>query len=203
MIRLLSFFERFCQGDVLYKRIEADRFFVDEKTIQRDFEDLRDYLQRFQSNERISGLSFDRPRHGYIFKRNDSYWLNSRDILLLLKLLLGSQFLAIEELDTLWRKLLTHCSKEERFTLEELLKYEKSFYSSNIKNRELTIQLWQLEEAAFRMQPIQLEYSERNSRPKLQLIIPLGFFFTSGYFYLAGKLLEKTLAEVFLSSGWI
>ena len=38
--RMLSMYDRLCKGKVLYKAEEANSFGVNEKSIQRDFEDI-------------------------------------------------------------------------------------------------------------------------------------------------------------------
>ena len=42
--RVLSIFQRLTTGEVIQKSIEAERFSVNEKSIQRDIEDIRNFL---------------------------------------------------------------------------------------------------------------------------------------------------------------
>lgn len=42
--RILSIFKRLSHGEVIRKSEEADRFHVTAKSIQRDFESIRSYL---------------------------------------------------------------------------------------------------------------------------------------------------------------
>ena len=65
--RVLSIYDRLLAGKVLVKREEADRFEVDERTIQRDFDDIRAHF----SDEEYSGreLVYSRRRKGYIVRR--------------------------------------------------------------------------------------------------------------------------------------
>lgn len=44
MNRILSMYERLCEGHGLTKKVESDSFHVTEKTIQRDLDSIRDYL---------------------------------------------------------------------------------------------------------------------------------------------------------------
>ena len=43
-VRILSLYSRFIKGEVINKYSEAQRFGVDVRTIQRDIEDIRNYL---------------------------------------------------------------------------------------------------------------------------------------------------------------
>ena len=47
--RLLNIYQRLQQGETLTKRELADRYQVSEKTVQRDIDELRDYLAGEQS----------------------------------------------------------------------------------------------------------------------------------------------------------
>ena len=51
--RILDIYMRLCDGKVLNKAEEALRFRVDERSIQRDFKDIRKFLEA----RRVSGLS--------------------------------------------------------------------------------------------------------------------------------------------------
>ncbi len=42
--RVLSIFQRLTNGEVIRKSIEVERFSVNEKSIQRDIEDIRNFL---------------------------------------------------------------------------------------------------------------------------------------------------------------
>ena len=65
--RVLSMYDRLMDGKVLAKRSEAVRFGVDERTIQRDLDDIRTHL----SEERRDDLElvYDRRRMGYVMRK--------------------------------------------------------------------------------------------------------------------------------------
>lgn len=44
--RVLDIYDRLQEGKVIYKSEEAQRFQVNEKSIQRDIEDIREYLEQ-------------------------------------------------------------------------------------------------------------------------------------------------------------
>ena len=62
--RIINLYNRLYDGEVLVKSEEADRFGVNERSIQRDIEDLRDYLANDPSEER--DLVYDRKQGGYL-----------------------------------------------------------------------------------------------------------------------------------------
>ena len=50
--RIINLYNRLYDGELLVKSEEAERFGVNERSIQRDIEDLRDYLADDPSEER-------------------------------------------------------------------------------------------------------------------------------------------------------
>ncbi len=66
--RILSMYDRLLKGSVLIKAEEASRFEVDNRTIQRDLDDIRAHL----SEEGIleMELVYDRKRMGYVVRKN-------------------------------------------------------------------------------------------------------------------------------------
>ena len=57
--RVLSMYDRLCKGHVLTKKTEADAFQVGEKTIQRDIDSLRAFIEKEKTNQY---LVYDRKR---------------------------------------------------------------------------------------------------------------------------------------------
>lgn len=68
--RVLDLYARFLEGDVINKAEEAIRFHVDERSIQRDIDDIRIYL----ADRKIIGLGecgniiYDRMQKGYVMR---------------------------------------------------------------------------------------------------------------------------------------
>ena len=67
--RVLNIYERLKEGKTLVKREEAGRFGVDERTIQRDLDDIRAYLAEGGRDGRE--LVYDRKKRGYLLRSLD------------------------------------------------------------------------------------------------------------------------------------
>lgn len=65
-LRLLSIYEQLTQGKVIYKAEMARRFQVNEKTIQRDIDDIRAFMAEVHEHGRE--LIYDRRLRGYVLK---------------------------------------------------------------------------------------------------------------------------------------
>ena len=48
--RVLDMYERLCSGKIINKSEEAQRFGVDERSIQRDIDDIRAFLDELDRN---------------------------------------------------------------------------------------------------------------------------------------------------------
>lgn len=60
--RILSLYDRLSNGEALVKKMEADAFRVDEKTIQRDFNHIRAFLAQTKTHLQ---LIYDRKERVY------------------------------------------------------------------------------------------------------------------------------------------
>ncbi|MBQ8800653.1 MAG: hypothetical protein IJZ55_13950 [Lachnospiraceae bacterium] len=65
--RVLSIFARLLSGQCIKKYQESARFHVDERTIQRDIDDIRAFLaeQMMEGQESVN-LEYDRRVRGYV-----------------------------------------------------------------------------------------------------------------------------------------
>ena len=66
-VRLLTMFEQLTQGKVVFKKEFAQKFQVNEKTIQRDLDDIRAYLSEVHEHNRE--LVYDRRVRGYVMRQ--------------------------------------------------------------------------------------------------------------------------------------
>lgn len=67
-LRVLSIYERLSKGEAISKKRGAERFSVNEKTIQRDLDELRAYIaEMFQG---LMELEYDRKKNGYVLKKD-------------------------------------------------------------------------------------------------------------------------------------
>ena len=65
--RILDIYDRLLAGKILVKKQEAYRFEVDERTIQRDFDDIRSHFAEGPDSGRE--LVYDRGVRGYVMKK--------------------------------------------------------------------------------------------------------------------------------------
>ena len=97
--RTLDMYERLCEGKTLHKTEEASRFHVDERSIQRDIDDIRSYLSG--ATQGPADIRYDRQEKGYRLVEEESGLLTRKEILAMAKILLESRAFAKEDLHTI------------------------------------------------------------------------------------------------------
>lgn len=67
-IRTLEIYTRLCEGKVINKTEEAERYHVDERSIQRDITDIRSFLADRAANDGndVRDIVFDKEKKGII-----------------------------------------------------------------------------------------------------------------------------------------
>lgn len=109
-IRLLDLYVRMRQGHIIHKDEEALRFHVNERTIQRDLDSIRGYLEEAMLQGRGNeSLLYDRRQKGYVLHSDDPSAMNNSEILAVAEILLESRAFTKEEMSGILDKLLQGC----------------------------------------------------------------------------------------------
>ena len=87
--RIINLYNRVVEGEVLVKADEAARFGVNERSIQRDLEDIRAYFASDSESNRE--LVYDRKKKGYVLVENSKKMFTSGEIFTVCKILLESR----------------------------------------------------------------------------------------------------------------
>ena len=128
--RVLSIYTKLLDGDVVNKTIEARKYCVNERTIQRDIDDIRCFLD--SDSERvgyINSIVYDRREKGYKIEHIDRIKLTNSEILALCKILLDSRAFTKREMTDMIDRLVSCCApKENRKLVRELVSNEEFHY---------------------------------------------------------------------------
>ena len=86
--RVLDMYARFCKGENINKKEESIRFGVDERSIQRDIDDIRAFLDEESiATTGVRSIKYDRLRNGYILTDEESSRMTNSEILAVSKIL--------------------------------------------------------------------------------------------------------------------
>ena len=97
--RVLRMYDLLMRGKVINKTDAGQKFGVDEKTIQRDLDDIRCYL-----NERVNDfgiqneLIYDRRKNGYRLEQEEGMRFSNEEVLAITKILLDSRAFTKDEM---------------------------------------------------------------------------------------------------------
>lgn len=189
--RILSMYDRLSNGKTLSKAEEAERFGVNEKSVQRDFEEIRDYLDE-QAALEANGkrLVYDYRQRGYRIEQSGHGMLSNEEVLAVTKILLDSRAFPKEEMMSILDRLLSCCMPRENQKLAgELIANEKFHYIEPRHKKAFLDTMWEIGLAIQKNRYIQITY-ERGSDYKVvnRKVQPLAIMFSEFYFYLAAHI---------------
>lgn len=185
--RLLTIFLRLQSGAHLTKAQLADEFGVSEKTIQRDFSLLGDFLER---QPMISAeLVYDRQHHARYFKGKSLF--NKKDILVISKLLLENRALNKEENKALLDSLLGLLSKAEQKEIYSIIGSELLNYAPLSDTQNRIDKIWDWSEAIRKELVLDILYQSPYNEAKRHTILPVSLYYDAHYFYVVAYHLKR------------
>lgn len=180
--RILAIYARLQSGRVLNKADLAREFGVNERSIQRDIEDLRDFLAEEKLGQTVV---YDKRAKGYCLNRAGDDSLNNSEILAVCKILLESRSLRHDEMLPILDKLVECCVPEpNKATVKVLLANEKYHYIAPHHDTPLLLRLWELGQVVRTHRVIEVEYARMTGDVVRRELEPVGLMFSEYYFYL-------------------
>lgn len=194
--RTLSIYIRLCAGKLINKAEEANRFGVDERSIQRDIDDIRAFLedQKTERSTESREIIYDRVHKGFTMTGADGSAMTNSEILAVSKILLESRAFSKKEMDTLLGKLIEGCVPLRNMKLvSDLIANEKYHYVELTNPSYDRDSLWNLGVAVRNHNLLEISYHRAEAVDECvkRMIEPVGIVFSEYYFYLNAFLVEK------------
>ena len=182
--RIINLYNRLVEGEVLNKADEATRFEVNERSIQRDLEDIRAYFANDPESNRE--LIYDRTQKGYVLVQNQKKSLTNSEILTVCKILLESRSLTKEEMYPIIDKLLQCCVPYGNYKkVADLIGNEKFHYLEPHHGKKFVDTMWDIGSAVHEHRLMRIRYQKLKEPEKvMRMIQPVGIMFSEYYFYL-------------------
>ena len=182
--RVISMYNRLLAGEVLIKAEEAKRFRVNEKSIQRDIEDMRAHFAG--NTESSKSLIYDRSKKGYVLIQRNPDTLTNSEILTVCKILLESRSLMKEEMIPVIDKLVRICVPMEQLQkVSTLIANEKFHYLEPHHGKKYIATMWEIGSAVYEHRLMRIKYKKlKETEPVSRLIQPVGIMFSEYYLYL-------------------
>lgn len=177
--RLLTIFLCLQSGAHLSKLQLADEFGVSEKTIQRDFSLLGNFLE---SQPIVAAeLAYDAKYHTRYLKGKSLF--NKKDILVISKILLENRSLNKEENKSLIDSLLALISKEEQKEVSQIIASELLNYAPLSDTQNRIDKIWEWSEMIRKELVLEIRYQSPYNSEKQHTIFPVSLNYDLHYFY--------------------
>ncbi len=193
--RILDMYVRLCEGRTINKSTEAGIYNVDERSIQRDIDDIRTFLS--EQNAKTGGsleIVYDRTKKGFIMAGAEPSMMTNSEILAVSKILLESRAFTSRELKTILDKLVEGCVPLKNMKLvSDLIANEKYHYVELNHKEYIQDTLWEIGSDIHEHNLVSLHYA-RASAPResiKRVIEPVSILFSEYYFYLNAYIVEK------------
>ena len=194
--RLLYLYQELLKGNGIQKRVLADRFGVNERSLQRDIDALRCF---FADQTPPSEIVYDARQKVYRLVERDEDRLTNSEILAVCKILLESRSLRRDEMLPILDKLVSCCvPADQKQAVTDLLANEKHLYLEPHHGRPLLDGMWELGQAIRQQRVIEIDYEKMTGgEPVHRILEPVGLMFSEYYFYLVGFIRNIDRAKEF------
>lgn len=184
--RVLDIYTRLLNGETVNKFEAASRYGVNEKSIQRDIDDIRDFFsQKLLEDGQGKAVVYNRKTGGYYLETRNQMKLTNSEILAICKILLESRAFTKEDMDRILDKLLSCCVPHKNLLLvKELISNEAFHYVEPRHRRKVLDKLWDIGTAVKECRVIEITYNKRKGECVHRRLEPLAIMFSEYYFYL-------------------
>ena len=194
--RTLDLYTRLCKGKVINKSEEAQRFGVDERSIQRDIDDIRSFLDDCAVTDTTDTrkIIYDRTKKGFIMTGNESALMDNSEILAVSKILLESRAFTKKEITAILDKLVLGCVPRKNMKLvSDLIANEKYHYVELHHKSCIKDKLWEIGNEIKQYNLLEIVYYRQvdSKTPVKRIVQPVAVLFSEYYFYLNAYITEQ------------
>lgn len=191
--RVLSIYTRLLDGALISKASEAARFDVNERSIQRDIEDIREFLESDSDECGYNQLAYDHSAKGYRLEHICRINLNNGEMLALCKILLDSRAFTKDEMTDMLDRLVNCCvPQSERKLIRELIRNEEFHYIEPRHKTKFIDVMWEIGRTIRECRCIEIDYYRLKDRSVVKRKVkPVAIMFSEYYFYLTAFIDDK------------
>ena len=198
--RVLQIYAKLSDGYVVNKAEEAQIYGVNDRSIQRDIDDIRNFLD--VDSERtgiVNSVVYDRTEKGYrletLYKRS----LKNSEVLALCKILLDSRAFTKSEMVEMLDKLITCCvPKSNQKLVQDLIRNEEFHYVELRHKSKFMDKMWDIGQAVRESKYIEIDYFRLKDKEVVhRKIQPVAIMFSEYYFYLTAFIEDEEVKEDF------
>lgn len=198
--RVLGIYTKLINGAIVDKAAEAANYNVNERSIQRDIDDIRNYMDLQGAEDGIiNSVIYDRQVRGYRLEQMYKLKFTNPEILAICKILLDSRAFTKKEMDEMLQKLIESCVPEENQKLVKNLIMNEEFHYIEPRHGSVFIgKMWDIGQAIQSHNYIEIKYQGiQGSTVKTRILKPAAIMFSEMYFYMTAFLEDKEVKENF------
>lgn len=184
--RVLTIYKKLLDGEIINKSEEAQSFCVNERSIQRDIDDLRCFLSDNVAEGDINQeLVYSKELNGYHLVMHDSSVMSNSEIFAVCKILLESRAFTRKEMSAVINKLIIGCVPlNNKQKVKDLISNELFHYTELNHHKDFIDSMWGMGEAVHKHLCMKIVYTKQDDSVVERIIEPVGIMFSEFYFYL-------------------
>ena len=198
--RVLQIYTKLSDGYIINKAEEAQGYGVNERSIQRDIDDIRNFLDA--DSERtgvVNSIVYDRPEKGYRLETLYKIRLKNSEVLALCKILLDSRAFTKQEMVEMLDKLITCCvPKSNQKLVKELISNEEFHYVELHHKTKFINTMWEIGQAIREARYVEMDYLRTKDKSLVhRRVKPVAIMFSEYYFYLTAFIDDEEVRKNF------
>lgn len=178
--RILQMYDCLRKGEIINKTEMATKLEVNERTIQRDIQSIRNHLEKTTLGKTVS---YSRKDYGYTLSC-DKGGLSPRELLTVTKILLESRALNTTEMKETIEALLSQSTKDTSKFIRTIVGNELHHYQPLCHNQPVLDLLWEISTSIRNKRLLEIVYERMDQKRNTRIIKPVSILFSEYYFYL-------------------
>ena len=198
--RVLGIYTRLINGQTVNKGEEARKYRVNERSIQRDIDDIRNFLELEAENMGyINTITYDRSSNGYRMEQIYKLKLSNSEVLALCEILLDSRAFIKEEMKDMLDRLISCCvPRENQKVVKDMIGNEMFHYVEPRHKTCFLDVMWNIAQAIQNCQYIEMKYGRiKGGKVVHRKVKPTAIMFSEYYFYLTAFIDDEEVRKDF------
>ncbi len=198
--RVLGIYTKLINGHLINKAEEAERYGVNERTIQRDIDEIRNHLENeAEDTGFINSIIYDRIKKGYRLEQIYRMKLANSEVLAVCKILLDSRAFTKKEMTGMLNRLVSCCvPKANQKLVMDLIKNEEYHYVEPRHKKVFIDDMWTIGQAIRECHFIEIDYRRTKDWAVVKRKVkPVAIMFSEYYFYLAAFIDDEGVRQDF------
>lgn len=198
--RVLGIYTKLKNGYLVSKSEEALNYGVNERSIQRDIDDIRNYLE--VDGEKvgcINSVIYDRIGKGYRLEQIYKMKFSNSEVLAICKILLDSRAFTKKEMTSMLDRLISCCvPKTNQQLVKDLISNEVFHYVEPRHKIKFIDIMWNIGQAIHGHNYIDIDYIRMKDKAMVRRKLkPVAIMFSEYYFYLTAFIDDKDVRKNF------